>query len=107
ASVVPSAAGEPAAARQTEAMFSEGFDPAATVLVDRETPPAGAVGEPASASATITRDEPTAVEVEASAPEGGGFLVLLDSFDPNWGVEVDGQPAELLRADGLFRAVRL
>ncbi len=33
--------------------------------------------------------------------------MLLDSHDPNWIAEVDGQPAPLLEADGLFRAVRV
>jgi len=40
-------------------------------------------------------------------PEGGGYVVLLDSYDPNWIAEVDGQPAPLLEVDGLFRAVRV
>jgi len=33
--------------------------------------------------------------------------VLLDSYDDDWRVTVDGQPASLVRANGLFRAVRL
>jgi len=45
--------------------------------------------------------------VAAAVPEGGGYVVLLDSYDPNWVAEVDGQRAPLLEADGLFRAVRV
>ena len=40
-------------------------------------------------------------------PDGGGFLLLKDMHDPNWRAEVDGAPAPVLRADGIFRAVRL
>jgi hypothetical protein len=47
------------------------------------------------------------VAIRASVPLEGGYLVLLDTFDPNWRVEVDGGSGQLLRADGLFRAVRL
>ncbi len=32
---------------------------------------------------------------------------MLDSYDPAWKVDVDGQPAPLMRANGLFRAVHL
>jgi uncharacterized membrane protein YfhO len=32
---------------------------------------------------------------------------LLDSYDPDWHVNVDGARAPLMRANGLFRAVHL
>jgi uncharacterized membrane protein YfhO len=45
--------------------------------------------------------------VEAKVPVSGEYLVLLDSFADDWQVTADGAPAELVRANGLFRAVRL
>jgi hypothetical protein len=44
------------------------------------------------------------VLLEADSPDGG-WLVLNDLWHPWWLAEIDGQPAELLRANVLFRAV--
>jgi hypothetical protein len=38
---------------------------------------------------------------------GSGLLVLGDPWYPQWRVEVDGHPAELLRVDHAFRGVRV
>ena len=37
----------------------------------------------------------------------GGTLVLLDRWYPGWKVSVNGEPAELLRANGVFRAASI
>jgi uncharacterized membrane protein YfhO len=47
------------------------------------------------------------VAIDAAAGAEGGYLVLRDSFDRAWRVEVDGRPAPLLRANALYRAVHI
>lgn len=82
-----------------------GFDPRRTVLVDKAPPPLP-TGPAQPGSVRIRNYGTTEVLLEADAPRGG-FLVLNDVWQPWWQVEVDGRPAELLRANVLFRAVRV
>lgn len=108
ATVATEARVEPDPELQIDAFFRADVDPARTVLLDAEPPaPAGLAGAPQPASATLVEDGSARVRVSASAPEGGGYLLLRDSWSPYWKVEVDGEPAELLRAYNVFRAVRL
>ncbi|HMC77226.1 MAG TPA: prepilin-type N-terminal cleavage/methylation domain-containing protein [Vicinamibacterales bacterium] len=85
------------------------FDPALTDEVARmaalpaATAPAGPYVPPFT---QIVQDGAGAVVVEASAGKGG-VLVLRDSFDPSWRADVDGVPAPIVRANGLYRAVAL
>ncbi len=86
-------------------MLSDGVWPAAdlrsTVLLER--PPAGATPRrPGQVHIASYRN--TEVILEADSPDGG-FLVLNDLWHPWWLAEVDGKPAEILRANVLFRAV--
>ncbi len=69
--------------------------------------PAGTANTPGPPSARITTDHDTEVVIAAVAPAEGGFVVLRDSFADGWRAEVDGQPAPILRADALFRAVHI
>jgi hypothetical protein len=46
----------------------------------------------------------TEVAVEADSPDGG-WVVLNDLWHPWWFADIDGRPADLLRANVLFRAV--
>ncbi len=106
--VVESALVLPDVKAQLSRLFDESFEAESSVMLERPAPAfAGARGEPAPASARITHDTAHEVVVEASAGPQGGYLVLLDSYDPYWRVEADGQPAPLLRANALYRAVYL
>ena len=90
-----------------EGLFQPRFDPSSGVLVSEPPPPAaGLPGAPAPASADFVEDGLNRVVVRAALP-ADGYLALLDSYDPDWHVDVDGAPAPLMRANGLFRAVHL
>ena len=92
---------------QFERLLSESFDATDVVLLDHALVPAGRAGAPKPASAAFISDDPSCVVLEASVGAPGGYLVLFDSFSPEWRATVDGEPAEIGRADGLFRAVHL
>ncbi len=100
---------EPGRRERVDLLFDPAHDPSKAVVLDREASrPEGVPGAPSPRpEAVVAAETNTSVVVRASAGAEGGYLVLLDSFDPHWRVTVDGRPATLLRADVLFRAVRL
>jgi hypothetical protein len=105
--VVPTALVVPDVQSQISRLFDESFNADASVMLVEPPPdPAGspAASETSSARITLDGDDEVLVEVSSAA---GGYLVLNDSFAPSWHVEVDGAPARLLRANALYRAVRL
>ncbi len=53
-------------------------------------------------TAAITQYRPNDVTITTS---GGGLLVLSDQFYPGWRAYVDNSPADIVRADTVFRAV--
>jgi prepilin-type N-terminal cleavage/methylation domain-containing protein len=99
-------AGEPAdLAWQREALFDPAL-PEDVVRVASRPAAAGRPGTPEEPVARIVEDRATTVVVEASARQPS-TLVLRDSYDPSWTATVDGMPAEIARANGLYRAVAL
>jgi len=106
--VVPRAVVVPDRTTQLKQLFDDSFDAESTVMLEQPAPEAtGSPGAPSAPSARITTDGGQEVTVAAAAGDGGGYLVLLDSFDPGWRVEVDGQRAALVRANALYRAVHV
>jgi hypothetical protein len=89
-------------------MLADGVWPAAdlrsTVLLER--PPAGAATPRRPGQVRIVSYRNTEVILEADSADGG-WVVLNDLWHPWWLAEIDGKPAETLRANVLFRAVAL
>jgi hypothetical protein len=73
-----------------------------TVLLENSPPliPSGDV----PGSVRVSRYENTKIDIEVDAPSGG-FVVLNDVWHPWWRATVDGKPADILKANVLFRAV--
>jgi hypothetical protein len=64
------------------------------------------VGQGFNEKAEIVVYEPERVVID-TVLDSEGYLVLTDAWDPGWTVLVDGKPAQLTRADVIFRAVLL
>ena len=86
-------------------LASPDFDPHRSVVIEGpiDAPPSGA-DPPGIAKARIRGYHAVAIDIETDAPHDG-VLVLTDSFYPGWEVRVDGEPAETLPANYLFRGV--
>lgn len=76
-----------------------------TVLLDATALPS-ARGPRRPGSARIVSYHNTEIVLETTSPDGG-WLVLNDVWHPWWAADVDGQRAEMLRANVLFRAVEV
>jgi hypothetical protein len=98
------AAGPEDALRQ---LLAPGFDPRRTAIVEADsslTPVAPAEALRGDARITAYQSERVVVHAQAAAPS---WLVLTDSFDPDWTATRTREPVEILPADALFRAVPL
>ena len=73
-----------------------------TVLLEDAPPARATPARPGQVRIASYRN--TEVVLEADSPDGG-WVVLNDVWHPWWFAEVDGRPAEILRANVLFRAV--
>src|SRR5262249_4653072 len=95
----------PQGADLAAALSDRDYDPRDAVLL--EDPSAGGVGPDGGSTggeAVIVDEPPESIRmrVRAAAP---GYAVLADAWAPGWRSALDGRPIDLLRADGLFRAV--
>jgi hypothetical protein len=104
---------EQAMAADFERILADGiwpeFDPARTVLLEQSAGSPSEVGfsaapaEPAVMPA-IQRYENTRIDISVDATRPG-YLVLSDVWHPWWTATIDGRPAEVRRANVMFRAV--
>ncbi len=81
------------------------FDPTAEVLLEH---PVSSIQHPASSIEyqVTLQDAHNRVTIHAIL-DTPGYLVLADTWYPGWQATVDGEPAEVLRANYAFRAVWL
>ncbi len=79
-------------------------DPRVTVLLERSPRPSFPPVAAAEGTAKIVSYRNTEVVVEVETP-ASAMLVLNDVWHPWWRASIDGAPAEILKANVLFRAV--
>jgi hypothetical protein len=85
------------------AFLDPAFDPLQEVLLSEGRP---LPHRDVDGSAKIVEDGADRVRIEVTL-KSDGYLVLLDSYDPNWRATVDGSEARVRRANLAFRAVEL
>ncbi len=106
------------------AILEEDFNPAEEAVIKagrdiQEVKPAGEHGERVRTDTRMSGVFPAAepgldilqysdslISIGANYSEGG-YLVLSDAFYPGWTATMDNEPVELLRANYLFRAVKI
>jgi hypothetical protein len=79
-------------------------DPARIVVSGPGAEPLGFDGPLEPCAAASRRPEEVALDCRS---RNGGYAVLLEENARGWSAELDGRPAAVLTADGLFRAVRV
>jgi hypothetical protein len=91
-------------------MKDASFDPAATLVrLRRGTEPPGpfTAGEPSpNEQVEIISYRPEQVEITTKL-DSPGWLVLTDAFYPGWQAAIDGQAADILQVNIMFRAVEV
>jgi hypothetical protein len=78
------------------------FDPAQAVILADGAPLAGQ----GNGEAQMMVYTPEKIVIQADT-DTSSYLVLTDTYYPGWSATIDGQPADIRRADVMFRAVRL
>jgi hypothetical protein len=93
------------------AMQDESFRPNEEAILAEAPPGRGAWAMPPQATlncdqVTIFSYEPERVIIEADLASEG-YLILTDTYYPGWRAYVDGKESSIIRANLLFRAIRL
>lgn len=84
-------------------LSAKGFDPAHTVVIEGEAPPLTSASSPAVQWISAPPNE---VQLQVDMP-AEGYLVLTDSYFNGWRAQDGLTDLPILRADRIFRAVRL
>ena len=58
-------------------------------------------------SAEITSYDPERVVIHVSSDNEAAYLILADAWYPGWTASDNGMPANVFRANGIFRAVQI
>jgi hypothetical protein len=85
------------------------FDPRETVLLEvrpDELPQLAGGKIAQDSSATLIEYQPTHLSIETNASTNS-VLVISEIFYPGWKATIDGQPARIMLADFLLRAISL
>jgi hypothetical protein len=84
------------------------FDPGAELLFTASDVPEnfGEPTEPSRLDAEVVDDEPEELTVHTNFA-ADGFLVISNRYDDDWRAKVDGEDAELLRANTILQAVQV
>ena len=85
------------------------FDPLGTVYLEKKFPAAGDENLNGKVvKSSLTRYENTGDEISIDMRNNSpGFLFVSEVYYPGWRVYVNDEEKEVLRADGVFRAVRV
>ena len=84
----------------------KGVDPRNEVILSRPLALPLPAQPPVDSTVTITERSADRITLRTSSSENG-VLFLSEVFYPGWKAKVDGQPAEILPADYMFRAIPL
>ncbi len=68
--------------------------------------PSASLSKQSAGTVSIIEDQPDTVILHARMTRPG-YVVLLDRYDPDWRVLVDGRPTPIERANLMFRAVHV
>ena len=102
--VVPRALPVPAGAGLAAAL-SPRFDPRAAVVVEGPVPSGPEPAPAGSSSVRLLERRGGRLTLDVDSP--GGFLVLADAYEKGWSARVNAESAQILLANGAFRAVRV
>jgi hypothetical protein len=83
------------------------WDPRGSILVEKPLPADPSLPPTQLADGVEVKTyTPTDIEIEAHSARGG-YVLINDQFDADWEARINGEPAEMQRADAIMRAVRI